>query len=229
MARRGAPVRSGRRHRLPPALSEPWIGSEAGVAADDRRHAPATLRNRAPIADALAAFLPDAGVVLEMASGSGEHVAFLAERFPALDWQPSDFDPSALASIAAWTRGMGNVRTGVVIDAASPAWPIDRADAIFCANMVHIAPWDAALGLVAGAGRILPVGAPLILYGPFVRDGVATAESNLAFDVSLRSRDSEWGLRRLEDVADAASAHALALDTVIEMPANNLLAVFRKR
>lgn len=229
MARGGAPLRGGRRHRLPPALSDPWIGSEADAAADDRRHAPATLRNRAPIADALAALLPDAGVVLEVASGSGEHVEYLAERFPALDWQPSDFDPGALASIAAWKRGLGNVRTGVVIDAASADWPIERADAIFCANMVHIAPWDAALGLVAGAGRILPVGAPLILYGPFVRDGVPTAESNLAFDASLRSRDPEWGLRRLEDVADAAAAHALALEAVIEMPANNLLAVFRKR
>lgn len=199
---------------------------EAGP--DVRKHAPATLRNRDAILIELRDLLPASGTVLEVASGSGEHVAYFAPLFPALTWQPSDPDAAALASIAAWTDGMANVRPAVMIDAAAAEWPVDRADAIFCANMVHIAPWDAALGLMAGAGRVLGTGAPLILYGPFLREGVETAASNVAFDRSLKERDPRWGLRSVAVVADAAAAKGLALTAEIEMPANNLMLVFRR-
>lgn len=178
---------------------------------------------------ALAALLPAQGLVLEVASGSGEHCAWLAPRFPALDWQPSDPDAAALASIAAWCEGQANVRPPLMLDAAATDWPVTGADAIFCANMVHIAPWAAALGLMAGAGRVLAPGAPLILYGPFRRAGVATAPSNEAFDQSLRARDPAWGLRALEDVDAVAAVQGLALEQVIDMPANNLMVVWRRR
>ncbi|WP_448658071.1 DUF938 domain-containing protein [Sphingomonas sp. CJ99] len=205
----------------------PWTPGDAGP--DVRKHAPATLRNRDAILIELRDLLPASGTVLEVASGSGEHIAYFAPLFPALTWQPSDPDAAALASIAAWTDGMANVRPPVMIDAAAADWPVDRADAMFCANMVHIAPWEAALGLMAEAGRVLGTGAPLILYGPFVRDGVATAPSNLAFDRSLKDRDERWGLRSVAAVADAAAAQGLMLAAEIEMPANNLMLVFRRR
>ena len=205
----------------------PWIAAEAGP--EPRKHAPATLRNREPIGDALAGLLPPSGLVLEVASGSGEHCAYLAGRFPALTWQPSDPDGDALRSIAAWCESCANVGPPVMLDAAAIDWPIDRADAIFCANMIHIAPWEATLGLLAGAGRVLATGAPLILYGPFRREGLDTAESNEAFDHSLRTRDPRWGLRSLEAVGQAASRCELSLDRVDDLPANNLMVVFRKR
>ncbi|MCH4891649.1 DUF938 domain-containing protein [Sphingomonas sp. SFZ2018-12] len=208
------------------ADSLPWIVAEAGTEA--RKHAPATLRNREPIADALADLLPASGTVLEIASGSGEHVAYLAGRYPALRWQPSDPDPAALASIAAWCEGLKNVAVPLELDAAAPVWPTAAADAIFCANMVHIAPWEAALGLIAGAGRLLAPGAPLILYGPFTRADVPTAPSNLAFDESLRSRDPRWGLRAVEAMDAVADQHGLARERLIEMPANNLMLVWRR-
>jgi SAM-dependent methyltransferase len=205
----------------------PWTPGNAGT--DVRKHAPATIRNRDAILIELRDLLPASGTVLEVASGSGEHVAYFAPLFPALTWQPSDPDAAALASIAAWTHGLANVRPPVMLDAAAADWPVDRADAIFCANMVHIAPWAAALGLMAGAGRVLAGGAPLILYGPFVEDGVETASSNLAFDRSLKERDPRWGLRPVGAMAKAGAAHGLALTDRIEMPANNLMLVFRRR
>ena len=208
------------------ADSLPWIAAEAGTEA--RKHAPATLRNREPIADAFADLLPASGTVLEIASGSGEHVAYLAGRYPGLRWQPSDPDPAALASIAAWCEGLKNVAAPLELDAAAPVWPTVAADAIFCANMVHIAPWDAALGLIAGAGRVLAPGAPLILYGPFTRADVPTAPSNLAFDDSLKARDSRWGLRAVEAMDAVADQHGLARERLIEMPANNLMLVWRR-
>lgn len=192
-----------------------------------RRHAPATARNREPIAAVLQAELPADGLVLEIASGSGEHCAFFAPRFPALRWQPSDPDVDALASIADWCDGLPNVLPPLEIDAGAEAWPVAAADAILCVNMVHISPWEATLGLMAGAGRLLASGAPLILYGPYRQRDVPTAESNEAFDVSLKARDPRWGLRHVEDVSAAAAAQGLVLQRIVETPANNLTLVFR--
>ncbi len=194
-----------------------------------KRHAPATARNRDPIASVLRKVLPARGLVLEVASGTGEHAAYFAGLFPALDWQPSDPDPDALTSIEAWIADVDlpNLRGPVELDAAG-TWPIDRADAVLCINMVHISPWVATLGLLAGAGRVLPAGAPLILYGPYRRRGLPTAPSNEAFDESLKARNPDWGLREVEEVVVAAGAQGLALDRVVEMPANNLSVVFRR-
>lgn len=192
-----------------------------------RRHAPATARNREPIAAVLAEELPAAGLVLEVASGTGEHVAAFAERFAQLDWQPSDPDPEALDSIADWCEGLANVRPPVALDAAAAEWPVARADALLCINMVHISPWAATLGLMAGAARLLAPGAPLILYGPYRREGVETAPSNEAFELWLKEKSPDYGLRHLEEVAAAAEGFDLA--RVVEMPANNLMPVFRRR
>jgi len=201
-----------------------WLAPPEG----ERRHAPATLRNRAPIATMLAEWLPSSGSVLEVASGSGEHCAYFAEHFPRLEWQPTDPDPDALASIASWCAGLDNVRPPLALDAAAAAWPVDRADAMLCVNMVHISPWEATLGLMAGAGRVLPPGAPLILYGPYREAGVPMAPSNEDFDQSLRSRNPAWGLRLLDDVITAAAAEGLVFDRRVAMPANNLIVAFRR-
>lgn len=202
-----------------------WIAAEDNGAA--RKHAPATLRNREAIAAVLAEVLPASGTVLEIASGSGEHCAFFAERFPALHWQPSDPEPSALASIASWCAGLDNVAPPVAIDAAAVHWPVGRADALLCINMVHISPWAATLGLLDGVARVLPQGAPLILYGPYRRAGVETAPSNEAFDASLKARDPRWGLRDVADVNAAAAARGLSFEQLVEMPANNIVLVYR--
>ena len=191
-----------------------------------RRHAPATERNREPIAAVLAEVLPKTGTVLEIASGTGEHAAAFAERFPALSWQPSDPDGDALASIADWCAGLANVAAPVALDAASADWPVARADAILCVNMVHISPWAATLGLMAGAKRLLSVGAPLILYGPYRRHGVPTAPSNEQFELWLKGKSPEYGLRHVEDVSAAAAG--FTLERLIEMPANNLILVYRR-
>ena len=205
--------------------SGPWIPGEAGSEA--RRHAPATLRNRMAIADVLREHLPRSGTVLEVASGSGEHVAYFAEEFPALDWQPSDPDADALVSIAAWCDGIVNVAPPLALDASASDWPIARADALLCINMVHISPWNATLGLLTGAARLLAPDAPLILYGPFLQTDVPPAPSNTAFDESLRARDARWGLRQVESIERIAAGHGFARDQLIEMPANNLMLVFR--
>ncbi|OYY89771.1 MAG: SAM-dependent methyltransferase [Sphingomonas sp. 28-66-16] len=205
----------------------PWMPADAP--GEVRKHAPATLRNRDAIAGMLVEILPVTGLVLEIASGSGEHCAFFAQAMCGHDWQPSDPDPTALASIAAWTAGIGNVRPPLAIDAAAEDWPIDRADAALCINMAHISPWSASLGLMAGAARILAQGGPLILYGPYRRQGVPTAPSNEAFDESLRARDPAWGLRSVEAMTRAAAAQGLAFDRLVEMPANNLMLVYRRR
>lgn len=193
-----------------------------------RRHAPATARNRDPIAAVLEAELPAEGLVLEIASGSGEHCAFFAGQFPALQWQPSDPDEAALASIADWCEGLPNVLPPLALDAAAQDWPVAAADAILCVNMVHISPWEATLGLMAGAARLLAPGAPLILYGPYRRRDMPTAESNEAFDLSLKARDPRWGLRHVEDVSAAAATQGLVLRRIVEMPANNLSLAFRR-
>jgi len=190
--------------------------------------APAAARNRAPILEVLRRELPESGLVLEIASGSGEHALCFAAALPALSWQPSDRSEDALRSIAAWraTGSVRNLMAPVALDVVAPAWPVARADAIVCINMIHIAPWRAAEALVAGAARLLPAGAPLILYGPFLESG-RTAPSNEAFDKSLRARDPAWGVRDLDDVAALAARHGLALAARVAMPANNLTIVFR--
>jgi hypothetical protein len=204
---------------------------EGPTAGDARRSAPAAQRNREPIAEVLSEWLPDSGLVLEVASGTGEHAVWFAERFPGLQWQPSDAHPDALASIAAWQQGAGlpNVRPPIVIDASNPAdWPIERADAVLNINMAHISPWPASLGLIAGASRMLPSGAPLILYGPWLKDDIETVPSNLAFDADLKARDPEWGLRRVEDFAEAAEVEGFQLVETRGMPANNLMLLFAR-
>ena len=209
--------------------SAPWSPGEGGEA--EKRHAPATLRNRDAIAAVLADWLPAAGTVLEIASGSGEHVVHFAEVFPSLDWQPSDPDPAGLTSIAAYRAeaGLANIAPPVALDAASAAWPVDHAAAIVCINMVHISEWAATVGLFDGSAKLLQKGGPLILYGPYFRKDHPTAPSNLAFDESLRARNSEWGIRWLEDVTELAEAKDFALAEVREMPANNLMLLYQRK
>lgn len=195
-----------------------------------KRHAPATARNSQPLAEVLARELPASGTVLEIASGSGEHAVFMARRFPALDWQPSDRDAEALASVDAWAAEarLANLRPAIALDAAAPDWSIVSADALLCVNMLHISPWDAAVGLFAGAGRVLGSGAPLVLYGPFVEPDVETAASNHAFDQSLRQRDPAWGLRSTADLDRLAAGHGMTRTARCAMPANNLVLVYRR-
>ncbi|MGH6782841.1 MAG: DUF938 domain-containing protein, partial [Sphingomonadaceae bacterium] len=198
---------------------------------DARRHAPATARNRDPILAVLRAALPASGLVLEVASGTGEHAVHFAGALPGLIWQPSDPDPTALASIHAWAESarLPNLRPPLLLDATAPEWPIAHADALVCINMIHISPWTATLGLLAGAARILPAGAPLILYGPYTRAEVDTAPSNLAFDADLKARNPAWGLRDLADVTAVARDAGFTREDVVEMPANNLTVVLRRR
>jgi len=187
--------------------------------------APAAARNRDPILDVLRRVLPPHGLVLEIASGSGEHAAHFAAALSALTFQPSDPEPANRASCDAWCAGLPNVRPALSLDAAAD-WPIGRAEAVLCINMAHISPWSATLGLLRNAARILSAGAPLVLYGPWIRAGVETAPSNLAFDASLRARDPAWGLRSLDDLAQAAAG--FAPPEVAEMPANNVTLVLRR-
>ena len=197
---------------------------------DPRQYAPATLRNRDFIVGVLRDVLPTKGVILEIASGSGEHVVHFARNFPSLVFQPSDREPDALQSVAAWVKAMGvsNVRAPIILDVSQSPWPIASADGIICINMVHISPWEATLGLVRGAAAIFPPTAPLYLYGPYKREGFATAPSNQAFDRSLRDRNPTWGLRDLEGVAAVAQSAGFSVPTITEMPANNLSVVFRR-
>jgi len=195
---------------------------------DPRREAPAVARNRAVILDALRPVLPPQGLLLEIASGTGEHCAYLASALPALRFQPTEPEPEGRASIDAWCAGLPNVRPALALDAAAEAWPVARADAALCINMAHISPWAATMGLLRGAARVLPPGAPLVLYGPWIRDGVKTAPSNLDFDASLRERNPDWGLRRLEALTAVAAAD-FGAPQVIEMPANNVTLVLRRR
>ena len=197
---------------------------------DARRHAPATARNRDPILAVLRRHLPPTGTLLEISAGTGEHAVHFAAAFPGLTWQPTDPDPGARASIAAWAREakLNNLRPPLALDAAAEDWPVDRADAVLCINMIHIAPWPAGLGLLRGAARILPPGGPLILYGPFKRGGAHTAPSNAAFDAGLRAQDPAWGVRDLETVAAEAAAAGFGPPELVEMPANNLMPIFRR-
>lgn len=207
---------------------EPWEPG-SGRAVAGKRHAPATQRNRDAILAILRDELPPSGLVLEVASGSGEHAVHFAAALPQLDWQPSDPDPTALASIEAWRAeaDLPNLRPPLLLDATRD-WPIAQADAILCINMVHISPWTATLGLLQQAGQLLPPGGLLYLYGPYLREDVATAPSNLAFHASLKARDPQWGLRQVEEVIAAAEAEGLAFHRLVGMPANNLSLLFRR-
>lgn len=207
-------------------MTGPWIAGEQPREA--RKHAPATLRNRDAIGDVLARHLPDSGTVLEVASGSGEHCACFARRFPALTWQPGDPDETALASIAAWCAGLANVRRPLKLDASVPDWPVNRADAVLCINMVHISRREATTGLFRGSGALLPSGAPLILYGPYIEPHIETAPSNLEFDRALRQRNPEWGLRSTADIDRLASENGFGRAERVPMPANNLMLIYRK-
>jgi SAM-dependent methyltransferase len=197
---------------------------------DDRRSAPAVARNAAPIADVLRHLLPARGLVLEIASGSGEHALHIAREYPGLLVQPSDPEPAALRSIEAWRAeaGLANLLPPLALDVRAAEWPIAAADAILCINMIHISPWAATEGLMRGAGRLLAPGALLYLYGPYRQAGVVTAPSNEAFDRSLRARDPAWGLRDVEDVVAQAKANGFCLDRIAAMPANNISLVLRQ-
>lgn len=197
-----------------------------------KRHAPATLRNREAILGVLRHELPEWGVVLEIASGSGEHAAYFAGELRGLSWQPSDPDPEAIASIHAYRQEYDgvNLRAPIALDAANTGgWPIDRADAIVCINMVHISPWAASEGLFEGAARILSgKDVPLLLYGPYFEQEVEPATSNLEFDRSLRARNPAWGIRDAEKMDSLAKAHGFARTARYAMPANNLALVYRR-
>jgi hypothetical protein len=188
-------------------------------------------RNREPILEVLLEVLPDEGTMLEVASGTGMHAAHFVPRLRGWTWQPTDHTAEALASVEAWRGEVGDprLRPPVALDVTRRPWPVAHADAIFNANMIHIAPWEVAEGLFAGAGEVLRAGAPLLLYGPFKRNGAHTAPSNAAFDASLRTRDPRWGVRDLEAVEGLAARSGLHLEEVRSLPANNLLVVFWRR
>ncbi|GAA3846770.1 class I SAM-dependent methyltransferase [[Pseudomonas] carboxydohydrogena] len=197
---------------------------------DYRLQYPATSRNRDAILDVLRGVLPPAGLVLEIASGSGEHIVHFATALPGLTFQPSDPEDAARLSVAAWTAetGLPNIRPPLAIDVRREPWPIAQADAMLCINMIHISPWEATQALMRNAGRILAKGAPFYLYGPYRQTEVVTADSNEAFDASLKSRNPQWGLRQLDDVAALAREAGFSGPEVTPMPANNLSVVFRR-
>jgi SAM-dependent methyltransferase len=196
-----------------------------------RLHSPSAERNRGPILAVLQRVLPRTGRVLEIASGTGQHVIHFAAALPHLDWQPSDPDAESRDSIAAWTAqaALTNVRAPLDIDVCRRPWPLDAADALICINMVHISPWEATEALIDGARDVLGAGAILVLYGPYRRGGAHTASSNQAFDLQLRSRDPRWGVRDMEVVVELADAAGFSCDEPVTMPANNFSLVFRKR
>ncbi|WP_427162425.1 class I SAM-dependent methyltransferase [Aliinostoc sp. HNIBRCY26] len=205
---------------------------------DARKYAPATQRNRQPILEILLQVLPPNGTILEIASGTGEHAIFFAPRLSPRCWLPSDPNPELRASIAAWAEHFpcDHLYHPIELDAIQPNWPVEtdqsRDDspivAIVNINMIHISPWSACLGLMAGAGRILPPGGILYLYGPYKQGGEHTAPSNVAFDESLRAQNPEWGVRNLEDVVVVANQENLHLKGTYQMPANNLSVVFQR-
>jgi SAM-dependent methyltransferase len=212
-------------NRSPVALEQ------RGVSADQRMFSPSAARNSAPILAVLERVLPTHGVVLEIGCGTGEHAVFFAEAMPGLTWQPSDPDFESRASTASWIKlkELNNVLAPLDLDVCSRLWSVEQRgpfDAIVSINMVHIAPWAASLGLFAGAGRLLRAGGLLVLYGPFMRNGVHNAPSNAAFDASLKARNPSWGVRDLADLERLGEASRLSLRETIEMPANNMLLVF---
>jgi SAM-dependent methyltransferase len=197
---------------------------------DPRQYRPHVPRNRDPILDVLRRVLPQRGLVLEIASGSGEHAAYFARSLPALTWWPSDPDQTALASAAAHRddAALPNLLAPLRLDVTAPAWPIERADAIVCCNMIHIAPWTACEGLIAGAARVLRPGGILYLYGPYKIGGAHTAQSNQEFDGYLRSQNPAWGIRDLDEVTALAGHHNIKPIETVAMPANNLSVIFSR-
>jgi SAM-dependent methyltransferase len=197
---------------------------------DRRLYFPHVARNRAPILEVLRRVLPREGLVLEIASGGGEHAAYFAQNLPGLRWQPTDANAEMFDSIAAHraAAGVANLLAPLQLDVTSPQWPVERADALVCCNMIHIAPWAATEGLIAGAGRTLAPGGILYLYGPYKIEGRHTAPSNEDFDTSLRARNPLWGVRDLTEVSRLAERHGLALAETASMPANNLSVIFRR-
>ena len=201
-----------------------------------RQHSPSAERNREPILAVLRDVLPPTGRVLEIASGTGQHAICFAGALPGLDWQPSDPDADARASIAAWIAhaGLANVRAPLALDVHQAEWGVqtlnapDQFDAVVCINMIHISPWSATQALFAGASRRLVDGGVLYLYGPYKRGGAQTSPSNDAFDQQLRSRDPAWGVRDMEAVVALGASVGLVCDEPIAMPANNFSLVFRK-
>jgi SAM-dependent methyltransferase len=211
--------------------SGPWEPGAQPPQPGDALVAPAVVRNREPILAVLQRVLPERGTVLEIASGSGEHAVFFAGALPGLTWQPTDRDPAALRSIAAHraAAGLPNLLPPIELDAATPSWPVAAVDAIVAINIVHIAPWEATEGLIAGAARVLAPEGVLYLYGPYRENGVHTAPSNAVFDESLRARNPAWGVRDVGEVAALARLQGLDLVERVPMPANNLSLVFRRR
>jgi hypothetical protein len=197
---------------------------------DLRLHAPAALRNRDLIVDVLQDHLPPQGLLLEIASGSGQHCVRFGERLPRHMIQPSDPSPQARASIDAWVDSIGvsNVKPALDIDASLPDWPIGHADAVLCINMIHISPWRASTGLFAGAAKILAPGGLLYTYGPYMRGGAHTSESNAAFDADLRGQNPEWGIRSIEALSDLAQACGFSAPQITQMPANNFSLIFKR-
>jgi SAM-dependent methyltransferase len=196
----------------------------------DARDSPAAERNKEPIAAVLARVLPAAGLVVEIASGTGQHAEHFARNFPALVWQPTDPDPELLAITAARVAhaGLANLRAPLAFDVHASGPPVEHADAALCSNMIHIAPWSATPALLRHASAMLAGGAPLVLYGPYKRGGEHTAPSNAAFDANLRSRNAEWGVRDLDDVVLLARERGFELAEVVAMPANNLMVILRR-
>jgi hypothetical protein len=198
---------------------------------DARAYAPATARNREPIRDVLSRVAPAAGLVLEIASGTGEHAVCFAAAFPKLTWQPTDGDPRALDSIAAHrdAASLDNLLPPLLLDVTAPAWPVARADMIVCINMIHISPWDACAALFAGAARTLSEAGVVYLYGPYKIGGAHTAESNRRFDSDLRARNPAWGIRDLDEVTAEAASRGFDRTEIVAMPANNHSVVFTRR
>jgi SAM-dependent methyltransferase len=198
---------------------------------DPRQYRPHVPRNRDPILDVLKRVLPQRGLVLEIASGSGEHAAYFAQALPQLTWQPSDPDAAALASSAAHRTdvGLANLLAPLHLDVTASSWPVAHADAVICCNMIHIAPWTACEGLVAGAARVLPTGGLLYLYGPYKIGGAHTAPSNQDFDAYLRRQNPAWGIRDLDEVTALAGGNGFTLIETVAMPANNLSVIFARK
>ena len=201
---------------------------------DARQYAPATQRNREPIFQVLSTILPASSNILEIASGTGEHAIYLASKLQSCRWTPSDANSQALESIAAWknTCSLDNLKLPLLINVTQAGWQQQligqKIEAIVNINMIHISPWQACLGLLEGAGQILPKGGTLYLYGPYKQDGEHTAPSNASFDRSLRDRNPLWGVRDLEKVVAAAADCSFSLQQIIPMPANNLSVVFSR-
>ena len=209
------------------------VGSQAynpPMSEDPRRYAPATARNRDPLLQVLKSLLPQTGTILEIASGTGEHACYFAPAFGDTVWQPSDTDESAIASINAHRQAdaPANLASPLYLNVMESEWPVSAADAVLCVNMVHIAPWACCESLLQGCAHVLPPGAPLVLYGPFKRDGAHTAPSNVEFDQTLRRQNADWGIRDMGEIAEAGKARGLTIEDPITMPSNNFCLVLRQ-